>query len=588
MKHHLKHLVAATIVFGFCTFCSAAFAAPLVVVDAGHGGKDSGAIGATGLPEKDANLDVAARVKSLLDSSGLRTLMTRSTDTDVSLSERCDLANSANADLFVSIHNNYTADSAMQGTETYFFNSSGSGRRLADSLQSSLIARLSTVDRGTRSSSFFVLTNTKMTAALVEGVYLSNYGEEQRLRDDGFRQTMAEAIYAGIQEYVTDVLGYTVYRPLPQYIRIHVPSVTSDTRIQVSAYFAATKWVSQPLLAPGDYMIRIDPDGFVRSIDSKLGFVRGTDALNPGVSVYVLNPDSRNGADFASYEWVRNDSYPSGALKWVSGGFVSFEPGSLAISSTGNSIEFSSARETLFNEKIMLRVHLESVTPWTQLRIPFYWKKVAYLSQKPLPAGDYWIQLGPDPNPSDPSSAPYVLSLDGRIPFRQIRLNHNPDQVLGIYVGNPRMGQVGFDVVAFAHNFRRANSLQTMMGPLPTGPDNGLGYIPCLGVADPNAAVPDFATIPTQTLSAGNYIIVTDAGLIRGRIMNSRTGKPFAGARVRIDSTTMTADANGEFSFTHLVPKAYVLEYAADGFSSQTQTISVRPGAPSYTPWCYL
>lgn len=588
MKFYRSLFVIVALSIFSLTMFELASGAPLVAIDPGHGGKDDGAASESGLNEKDVNLDISVRVKGLLENAGFRAIQTRNNDNYVSLQERCDMANNAGADIFVSIHNNFSNNAEMLGAETYFYNSSGRGRQLAEHIQQNLVERTGSFDRGVKNSAFFVLENTKMTAALVESAFLSHSAESERLRDAGFRQSIAEGIFNGIVEYFEKVIGFTAYSPLPQVIKVHIPSVTSDTRVQVSSYFAGTKWVSQPVLAPGDYMVRIDPDGFVRSIDSKLAFTKSADAQNPGVSVYIHRPDNRNGADFSSYEWTRNASYPAGALKNVSSGYVSFDDNSMTASSSGNSAELTSAKETIFAENMMLRVHLESVTPWTSLYVPFYWKKTAYTSQKPLPAGDYWVQLGPDPNPADPGVSPYLLSLDAKINFRQARLNHNPDQVLAFYIGNPKMGEVGYDVVAFAHNLRRANTLQTMLGGLPTGPDNGLGYVSCLGVGDPNKASPSFPTIPTQILSNGNYIVVTDAGLIRGRIMDMHTGRPLAGATARIDATVMTADGNGEFSFTHLVPKAYTLEYSAGGYRPQQQVINVNFGKPTYTPWCYL
>lgn len=593
MKYYLQTIVTATIALSFLVlFACAASGAPLVTIDPGHGGKDSGAVSASGLNEKESNLDIGLRVKSLLELAGIRVNMTRSDDAYIGLQERCDLANNAGADAFVSIHNNFSnQNSDSTGTETYYFTGSGLGAQMAGYIQTEVIKKIQGFDRGTKPASFFVLANTKMTAALVECAFLSNQGEVDRLRDPGFRQNVAEGIYNGILKYLQNTVGYTVLNPLPQNLRIHVPKVTSNTRIQVSSYFAGVKWVSQPIISPGDYIIRIDPDGFVRSIDSKLAFTRSGESQSAGVTIYILNPDSRNGADYTSYEWTRNSNYPAGALKWASGGYVGFDTMSasnVSSSSTDNSISLTGTRETLFREDMMLRVHLESVTPYSYLFIPFYWKNVAYLSQKPLPAGDYWIQLGPDPNPASNLTNPYILSLDAKIAFRQIKIVHNPDQVLGIYIANPTPGSVGFDVVAFAHDFRLKNTYQTMLGALPTGPDNGLGYIACLGIGDPNQATTRFATIPTQTLSQGNYVAVTDAGLIRGRIMNARTKGPLPGAKVRIDATILTADANGEFTFSQLTPKTYALEYSAGGYQTQVQSIRVGAGKPTYTPWCYL
>lgn len=372
---------------------------------------------------------------------------------------------------------------------------------------------------------------------------------------------------------------------LPQYFLIYTPSITPGTRIQISNYYAGVKWVSQPILAQGNFLVRIDPDGFVRSIDSKLAFTKSTEVKESAMAIYILNPTSTQGADYVRYSWS-SGSNPSGAITPASTGHVSFVTGIASLSTTGNTISVTANREVLYPENFMLRVHLESVTPWTFLHIPFYWKHVIYRSQIPLPAGDYWIQVKEDPNPADPSSVPYLLSVDHRISFDRIYCPEAPDPVFAVFIALPNRPEQGFDVVGFAHELRKPRTYQTMLGENATGPDLGLGYVFC-DVRNPRDAITNYPTTPMETLTGGNYIVVTDAGIVVGRVVDS-AGRPRPGVNVSIDGVALTTDANGEFSFTQMIAGTYTLKYTAPGFATQTQVVNVLPGVPTYTPWVVM
>ncbi len=375
------------------------------------------------------------------------------------------------------------------------------------------------------------------------------------------------------------------WTPLPQYFLIHTPSITPGTRIQVSSYYAGVKWVSQPILARGDFIIRMDPDGFVRSIDSKLAFSKSGDARAPALAIYILKPDNNNSADYYRYTWS-NASTPSGAIAFESSGYIDFNSGAVGPSSTGNTVNLTTNQEVIYPESFMLRVHLESVTRWTFLHMPFYWKHAIYRSQIPLGPGDYWIQVMPDSNPADPASAPYLLSLDNRIRFNRIYCPEAPDPVFGVFIACPNRPEQGFDAVGFVHNFRRPNTYQTMLGENKVGLDVGLGFVFC-DVRNPRDAITNHPTTPTETLTGGNYVVVTDAGILIGRVVNEG-GAPIAGARVTINGCTQVTDANGEFRFTHMVHDNYVLHYSAPGYRSQDQVVTVAEGAPTYLPQMVL
>lgn len=171
----------------------------LVCLDPGHGGSDNGARD-NGVEEKEVNLDIALRAKALLAAKGYRVIMTRESDTTVSLARRCAISNGAGASIFVSIHNNARPPD-VQGTTTYYYRGSEMGRHLATMIQEEVVVRIRRPDRGTKGSNLYVLRNAHMPAALLECVFLTS-GEEARLiREPGFRQKIAEGVAAGIDDY---------------------------------------------------------------------------------------------------------------------------------------------------------------------------------------------------------------------------------------------------------------------------------------------------------------------------------------------------------------------------------------------------
>ena len=217
-----------------------------IVVDPGHGGHDAGAVGPTGLQEKELTLDISRRVAALLQEElGVRVVLTRARDQFIGLRERTALANRERADLFVSIHVNAAADGAATGTETYFLSNEatdGAARRaaeyenrliegdtgarggspnvlrsilwdlaqsdfqqessrVAESLQNNLDRALRRPSRGVKQAPFYVLGGAAMPAVLVEIGFISNPEEEQRLRDDGYRDRIARALVAGVAGY---------------------------------------------------------------------------------------------------------------------------------------------------------------------------------------------------------------------------------------------------------------------------------------------------------------------------------------------------------------------------------------------------
>ena len=166
-----------------------------VVIDAGHGGKDGGSVW-NGLIEKKLCLDVAKRVEAGLKSRGLKTVMTRRTDTFVELDQRARIANRVPSSVFVSIHFNGSRKTIISGGEAYY--RSPRGKILASSASRSLKSKVPGGTRGIFNADFKVLRETKMPAVLVECGYISNKREAARCADPAHRQKIADAIVSGL------------------------------------------------------------------------------------------------------------------------------------------------------------------------------------------------------------------------------------------------------------------------------------------------------------------------------------------------------------------------------------------------------
>ena len=183
----------------------------LVVLDPGHGGDDSGAVGPDGLFEKDVNLAIALKTADLLRGQGVTVVMTRSTDVNVGLEDRCTVANNIFANVFVSIHSNASDNKPdMGGTGTYTYAPPGTPLvlmrddrlRLANDLQDQACANLGLRDAGVFENNFEVLRDTSMPAVLVEVAFISNKAEEKLLFDPAFQAKAAAGIAQGIVKYL--------------------------------------------------------------------------------------------------------------------------------------------------------------------------------------------------------------------------------------------------------------------------------------------------------------------------------------------------------------------------------------------------
>jgi N-acetylmuramoyl-L-alanine amidase len=229
-----------------------------IVVDAGHGGHDTGTIGPNGLREKDLVLDVALRLGKLLDSRmGAEVVYTRDDDTFVPLETRTAIANQQQADLFISIHANSSPDPSARGVETYYLNFTSSrdaldvaarenavseksihelqdlvkkialkekieeSREFAADVQRSLYAGLAPTrssslrDRGVKKAPFIVLIGANMPSILAEISFISNPGDEHKLETPEYRQKIAESLYRGVAKYVGGLSGVKVASKIP-------------------------------------------------------------------------------------------------------------------------------------------------------------------------------------------------------------------------------------------------------------------------------------------------------------------------------------------------------------------------------------
>jgi len=173
-----------------------------IVVDAGHGGRDPGAISGKRYFEKTYNLDVARRLQKKLTSKGAIVIMTRHDDTSVGLNARTALANKRKADCFVSIHFNSFKSGAAHGTETYYYKYKD--KALASHIQRQMVKDLGLKNNGIKRARMYILRHSKMPAALLEPAFMTNSNNFEQIKDPAFRQKLANSIYQGLVNYYND------------------------------------------------------------------------------------------------------------------------------------------------------------------------------------------------------------------------------------------------------------------------------------------------------------------------------------------------------------------------------------------------
>ncbi|HET7871861.1 MAG TPA: N-acetylmuramoyl-L-alanine amidase, partial [Terriglobales bacterium] len=223
-----------------------------IVVDAGHGGHDTGTIGPNGLQEKDLVLDVALKLGKLLEKRlGAEVVYTRDDDTFIPLETRTAVANKEQADLFISIHANSSSDASARGVETYYLNFTSSrdalevasrenavseksihelqdlvkkialkekieeSREFAADVQKSLYSGLNAKNpglrnRGVKKAPFIVLIGANMPSILAEISFVSNPSDEKKLKTNEYRQRIADSLYKGVAQYINGLSGVKV------------------------------------------------------------------------------------------------------------------------------------------------------------------------------------------------------------------------------------------------------------------------------------------------------------------------------------------------------------------------------------------
>lgn len=191
----------------------ATFSGVKVCIDPGHGGSDPGAVG-NGLEEANINLDICLRARSLLQQDGATIVMTRTTDTYVSLQGRCDIANNNGANRFECSHCN-AFNGAAYGTETFCHpNGSTSSYDLRNKINPEMVAHMGTYNRGVKTADFYVLRNTSMPAILCEVAFIDNAGDAAKLGNAAYRQEAARAYLHGSQSHY----GITPHDPVADII----------------------------------------------------------------------------------------------------------------------------------------------------------------------------------------------------------------------------------------------------------------------------------------------------------------------------------------------------------------------------------
>lgn len=179
-------------------------AGKVIAIDPGHGGTDPGAVGVSGLPEKEVVLDVSLQVANQLRAQGAEVILTRSTDVFIPLTQRVSIAETAGADVFVSVHANAHPNPSIGGIETYYYrnkSTSAASRYLATLMQRELVGALQLRDIGVKDANFLVIRQTSMPSVLLELGFLSNAREESLMRTKEFREKAANSIVRALRDY---------------------------------------------------------------------------------------------------------------------------------------------------------------------------------------------------------------------------------------------------------------------------------------------------------------------------------------------------------------------------------------------------
>lgn len=190
----------------------------VVVVDAGHGGYDPGKVGVSGVLEKDINLSIACKVRTILEKQGIDVIMTRSSDVDLctegavskksaDMRKRVEIMNASGAAIAVSIHQNSYTDPSPKGAQVFYYETSEQGKKLADTLQNSIKAVVADDNHRVPKANcdYYILKKVTCPVVIVECGFLSNPSEEMLLTEEDYQEKMAQGIANGIVEYMKGI-----------------------------------------------------------------------------------------------------------------------------------------------------------------------------------------------------------------------------------------------------------------------------------------------------------------------------------------------------------------------------------------------
>ena len=182
----------------------------IITLDPGHGGSDPGAIGASGLKEKQITLEISMRVKELLEKEGAKVYMTRTTDKDVyaanasdraELQARVNVAEKHNSDLFLSLHINSSVNKSVGGFSSYYYPKTDNDLKIAKAIQDKFAKNFGVDNLGARQANFYVVKRCSMPATLLEMCFISNPKEEKLMKSKWFQKKTARLIVEGVKNY---------------------------------------------------------------------------------------------------------------------------------------------------------------------------------------------------------------------------------------------------------------------------------------------------------------------------------------------------------------------------------------------------
>ena len=214
-KEHLELIMSVALIL--CAFLRVTEGTDqkVVVVDAGHGGRDPGKVGVDGCLEKDLNLEIAKKVQAILEQQDIKVIMIRDTDKGLyeeqtsnkkvqDMKNRCALINETEPDCVVSIHQNSYHEEYVSGAQVFYYSSSAEGKALAEALQSELVSYADPENhrQAKANDSYYLLKKTEAPIAIVECGFLSNWEEAAKLQDEGYQSRVAWAVSMGILAYL--------------------------------------------------------------------------------------------------------------------------------------------------------------------------------------------------------------------------------------------------------------------------------------------------------------------------------------------------------------------------------------------------